>query len=83
TDQANALPIGIPMLMMGFTQDGQLNEQLLTERDKRFGVSSAQNRERRADIQYPSVDPDANAWERNIVVQLRAEQRGNADTARP
>ena len=81
TDQGNALPIGTPMLMMGFTQDGQLNEQLVKQRDERFDVSSAENRERRADIQYPPIDPEANAWQRNIVIQLRAEQQGNA--ARP
>ena len=81
TDQGNALPLGTPMLMMGFTQDGQLNEQLVRQRDERFDVSSAQNRERRADIQYPSIDPEADAWQRNIVIQLRAEQQGNA--ARP
>jgi hypothetical protein len=81
TDQGNALPLGTPMLMMGFTQDGQLNEHLVTQRDARFNVSSKDNRERRANIQYPEIDPQADAWQRNIVMQLRAEQRGNA--ARP
>ena len=30
TDQENDLPLGTPMLMMGFTQDGQADEALVT-----------------------------------------------------
>ena len=41
TDQQRTLPIGSPMIMMGFTKDGQLHPQLLAERDKRFGISTA------------------------------------------
>ena len=59
------------MLMMGFTQDGQLNEQLVTERDKRFEVSSARKREQRSDINYPPVDPEADAWQKGISPQLQ------------
>jgi hypothetical protein len=71
TDKHNELPLGTPMLMMGFTQDGQLNEQLLTERDKRFDVSSTRKREQRADIEYPPIDPEADAWQKGIAPQLR------------
>jgi hypothetical protein len=83
TDQEKELPLGSPMLMMGFTQDGQANEQVVAERDKRFGVSSAENRQKRADIDYPPIDPEADAWQRGIVVQLEAtrkkgEQRADA-----
>lgn len=31
TDQQRELPIGSPMIMMGFTKDGQLKEQLISE----------------------------------------------------
>ena len=72
TDRELNLPLGIPMIMMGFTQDGQADEQMVADRDKRFKVSSAQNRERRADINYPPVDPGADAWQKGIVVQLEA-----------
>jgi hypothetical protein len=72
TDQALELPVGTPMLMMGFTKDGQIDEQMVAERDKRFEVSSAEKRQDREDIQYPQIDPDANAWEKGIVVQLEA-----------
>jgi hypothetical protein len=75
TDRHNELPLGTPMLMMGFTQDGQLNEQLVTERDKRFEVSSGRKREQRADINYPPVDPEADAWQKGIVPQLELSTR--------
>jgi hypothetical protein len=76
TDQANELPLGTPMLMMGFTADGQVSEQMAQERDKRFGVSSAENRKKRADITYPDIDPDADAWQKGVVVQIQAVVQG-------
>ena len=75
TDQQKELPLGTPMLMMGFTQDGQANEQMVAERDKRFGVSSAQKRQDRADINFPPIDPRADAWQKGVVVQLEAKQQ--------
>lgn len=75
TDQRHDLPLGAPMLMMGFTADGQLREQLLAERDKRFDVSSAERREKRADIPYPQIDPQADAWTEGIVVQLQLTRK--------
>jgi Protein of unknown function (DUF1264) len=75
TDRRDALPLGTPMLMMGFTQDGQLDEQLLKDRDRRFEVSSQRKREQRADIDYPPVDAEADAWQKGIVPQLELSTR--------
>ncbi len=75
TDRHDRLPLGAPMLMMGFTADGQADPQMIANRDRRLGVSSAELRERRADIPYPPIDPDANAWARGIVMQLQLERR--------
>jgi hypothetical protein len=58
------------MLMIGFTQDGQASETMVADRDRRFDVSSAKNRERRADIAYPAIDPGADAWQKGEVGQL-------------
>jgi hypothetical protein len=60
------------MLMMGFTRDGQLDEARVTERDRRFDVSSQRKRENRGDITYPVVDTDADAWQKGIALQLEA-----------
>jgi hypothetical protein len=81
TDRQLELPVGTPMLMMGFTQDGQLDEQRVAERDRRFGVSSAKNRETRADIEYPPIDPDADAWQKGVVVQLELRGMDSRPTA--
>jgi hypothetical protein len=70
TDQRRSLPLGSPMIMMGFTRDHQLNPKLLEERDKRFGISTAEKKKNRADIPMPSVDPGANAWEKGELRQF-------------
>jgi hypothetical protein len=67
---ANTLPLGHPMLMMGFTADGQLRPELLADRDARFGINTQERRQNRADIPAPPVQPGANAWENGQAVQL-------------
>lgn len=49
TDQEQTLPLGSPMIMMGFTKHGQLNQHLADKRDKRFNVSMAEKRKKRKD----------------------------------
>jgi hypothetical protein len=79
TDQQRELPIGSPMIMMGFTKDGQLRPELLKARDERFDVSTEEVKQKRADIPMPNVDPMANAWEkdkknvRQFVITDRAD----------
>jgi Protein of unknown function (DUF1264) len=67
-------PYGIPQLMMAFTEDGQADEALIRERDRRLGVSTPQKRQDRAGIPSPEVVPGANAWERGRTVQTRLEE---------
>jgi hypothetical protein len=70
TDQQRELPIGSPMIMMGFTKDGQIKQQLLDERDKRFDISTGEKKKKREDIPTPNVDPMANAWEKGYLRQF-------------
>jgi hypothetical protein len=79
TDQNRTLPVGSPMIMMGFTKDGQLKQELLADRDKRFNISTAEKKKKREDIPMPVVDPMANAWEKGAVRQLIITN--NADSA--
>ncbi|WP_244818082.1 OBAP family protein [Caballeronia sp. Lep1P3] len=62
-------PYGAPQLMMGFTQDGQLDESLLAARDARLGVSSDDRRRKRYGIAVPDIAPGANGWEDGTSVQ--------------
>lgn len=68
-------PYGIPQLMMGFTQDGQANESMLDERDRRSGISWKRRRQDRADIPMPNVVPGANSWESGRTVQTCLQER--------
>ncbi|NWN89767.1 MAG: OBAP family protein [Micrococcaceae bacterium] len=67
-------PYGIPQLMMGFTDDGQADEELFQTRDRRLGISTSDKRNNRADIPNPAVLAGANAWETGQSVQMRIEQ---------
>lgn len=67
-------PYGIPQLMMGLTEDGQADEALIQDRDRRLGVSTPHKRQSRADIPRPTVAPGANSWESGRTVQTRLEE---------
>lgn len=71
TDKDLVLPMGHPMVMMGFTQEGQLQDSLVAARDKRFGISTAEKKENRADIPTPVIQAGANAWEKGEIRQLK------------
>src|SRR5690606_22025189 len=72
TDQGVELPIGIPRLMMGFTEDGQINSEIVARRDSNFDVSTEEKRrQRRENIEIPEVDSLANAWENGEIRQLQ------------
>jgi hypothetical protein len=70
TDQHRELPTGHPLLMMGFLADGQVNPQMVADRNKRFGISSDEKKQERASLNYPPVDPDADSWQKGEVLQL-------------
>ncbi len=72
TDQDLTLPLGSPALMMGFTKDGQLAPSLLAARDKRFGISTAEKRQNRADIPNPVPQPGSDSWQTGEIIQLPA-----------
>jgi len=78
TDQERTLPVGAPLIMMGFTRDGQLKESLLAARDKRFDVVTKEIKESRRDIKLPKVDPDANAWETGRIRQLAVVNKADS-----
>jgi len=73
-DRDHDFPMGIPQLMMGFTKDGQINEPMLQDRDRRFGASTATLRKDRDDIPWPQVDAGANAWQSGKTVQLTLQE---------
>ncbi|RCR70536.1 OBAP family protein [Larkinella punicea] len=71
TDRDLKLPLGHPLVMMGFTKEGQLADSLIRRRDERFRISTPEKRRNRADIPMPKVQPGANAWEQGEIRQLK------------
>ena len=67
-------PYGIPQLMMGMTEDGQIDETLVEQRDRRLGVSTSHKRGNRDDIPMPQVVPGANSWESGRTVQTQLHE---------
>ena len=83
TDRNLGLPLGHPLLMMGFTADGQANAQRVAERDGRFGADSEAKRKDRESIAAPAIAAGADAWQQGDVVQLTLEpQTGMVGTPR-
>lgn len=64
-DPATDLPEGGPLLMWSITRDGELDPELLNERDRRFSVSTQANRSRRRPFGYPvpQVEPPESVQE--------------------
>ena len=64
-----SVPIGIPELVMGYTEDNQITPEFVTQRDKLFGVNTTEIRESRVNITAPEVLPGADSWKRGFILQ--------------
>ena len=71
TDRDKTLPLGVPQLMMGFTADGQIDEAMVEQRDRRMGIDFRQKRKQREDIAAEPVKAGADAWQDGKVVQIQ------------
>jgi hypothetical protein len=69
-DQPAALPVGHPLLMMGFTADGQAKADMVDRRDRRFQIQSRDKRKERENIAVPPIAPGADAWQQGNIRQL-------------
>lgn len=67
---SDALPVGVPQLMMAFTADGQLRPELVADRDRRLGISHMDNRRRRSSFRPAPPAPGADSWQDGRVIQL-------------
>ncbi|CZR61272.1 uncharacterized protein PAC_11168 [Phialocephala subalpina] len=60
--QNKTVPEGIPELVMGYTEDGQITPDFVTKRDVLFGVNSTEIREQRENITKPVLIEGADSW---------------------
>jgi hypothetical protein len=70
-DRYAELPLGVPQLMMGFTQPGQAKASLVREVEKEVNYSVEQRMKDRQDIAAAPVLAGANAWEQGSVYQIK------------
>jgi hypothetical protein len=71
-DRHGDLPLGVPQLMMGFTQPGQAQKSLVKEVEKEINYSVEERKIDRQDIEAPAVLAGANAWEQGKIYQVRS-----------
>lgn len=58
-DRGDPLPFGVPKLMGAFYKDGQIEDRLIEDVEKRYGLSIKDRREMRADFNGPAVWGDS------------------------
>ena len=68
-------PYGIRQLMMGLTEDGQADEELIRGRDRGLRVSAQRKRRSRSEHPLAEVVPGANSWESGRTVQTQLREK--------
>jgi Protein of unknown function (DUF1264) len=70
-DRHGDLPLGLPQLMMGFTEPGQAQESLVKEVEKEINYTVEERMKDRQDIEAPTVLAGANGWEQGKTYQIQ------------
>jgi len=73
-DKGDQLPLGIPQLMMTFTEDDQINPELIKQRDEELRTSTNELKKSRITILPPIIDRNADCWKRGKKVQLKLQE---------
>jgi len=68
------IPYGIPKLMMSFVENGQINPDLVTERDSRLNTNTTMNMNQRSDIPSNPILFGSDSWRRGLDIQLSLNQ---------
>ncbi len=69
-DRGDTVPLGIPQLMMSFTEDGQVKPEILGDRDAKYGIRSSDKRHEREDLPVPRILDGADSWKGGSAIQL-------------
>jgi hypothetical protein len=69
-DRGDALPLGLPRLMMGFTADGQADPAMTARRDREQGTDSSREKAKRADFPARPIADGADAWQQGPPFQI-------------
>jgi hypothetical protein len=72
-DRGDAVPLGLPKLMMGFTADGQAGAAMIAERDREQKIDTARVKARRTELSARPVSAGADAWQHTPAFQISDE----------
>jgi hypothetical protein len=61
-DRGDKLPLGEPKLMMAFTEDSQVDWNLVKKRDEELNVSTEDTRKYRESLEKPTIQEGADQW---------------------
>jgi len=61
-DRGDQLPIGPAQLMMSYTEELPIPQQMVKKIEREFGIDVEKKVEHRKDIKYDAPDPNANSW---------------------
>lgn len=69
-DRGDALPLGLPQLMMGFTADGQVDPAMVAARDREAQIDTATMKAERANLVVRPIAPGADGWQQGPAFQI-------------
>ncbi len=81
-DRGDALPMGLPRLMMGFTADGQIDPALVAARDRERKVDTAKIKTQRAVLKARPIAAGADGWMHGPAWQLEEQSLKNTGAGR-
>lgn len=70
---SSVVPTGVPKLLMSYTDETQINEDLLQKRDNALGISTQKKREERTEIKGNKILDGADQWVQGKVWQVKDE----------
>jgi len=73
-DKGDQLPLGIPQVMMSFTEDDQIKPELIKQRDAELRTSTNELKKSRITILPPIIDRNADCWKKGKKVQLKLQE---------
>ena len=82
-DRGDQVPLGLPQLMMGFTADGQVDPQLVADRDRERNIDAAAVKAKRANFPARPVAEGADGWQKGPAFQIDNDQLKPAPAGRP
>ena len=59
---------------MAFTEDGQINQDLVMQRDLMYGVTREEIIENRRDLEIPLILPGADSWKQGKATVLDVKE---------